>query len=276
MRISEYKYIKGTELRDGYFAIPELHRTRPSVAQFKKLADLNIVLDKPTAFIYVDGFTFSQSDHGLAPSMTSVKIPQIKTGVSYITHEWVYSFEGKEHLSHVSMVASTCAAGIEALHKANYLLESGTVDEVIVIGGQRTTGDTLKLFSELRIPVTCGDGFVYMKLTKGEGVSDIQWKFTYQNNPFFFPQKVLDTLIPGYPVDFVKLHGTGTNSNAEAEAGLAKIATPITYKQDIGHTQGISPLIETCMVLDDPKVTGKILVTANGLGGYYGAFLLEK
>jgi hypothetical protein len=30
------------------------------------------------------------------------------------------------------------------------------------------------------------------------------------------------------------------------------------------------------MVLDDPKIKGRILVTANGLGGFYGSFLVVK
>lgn len=276
MRISEYKYIKGTELRDGYYAIPGLHRTRASVTQFSKLVDLDIELTKPTAFLYVDGFTYSQSDHGLTPSTTGVRLPILKMGVSYIAHYWVQSFKGKEHLKHVNMVASTCATGIDALNQANVLLESGQVDEVIIIGGQRTTDDTIKLFRELGIGVTCGDGFVYMKLERGEGISDIQWKFTFQDNPFYFPKEVIDTLTPEYPVDFVKLHGTGTESNTVAESGLSMIAKPIIYKDKIGHTQGISALLETCITLDDTEVAGKILVTANGVGGYYGSFLLEK
>ena len=115
-----------------------------------------------------------------------------------------------------------------------------------------------------------------MRLCNGKGINDPVWKYTYQQNPFYFPKEVLDTLIPEYPVDYVKLHGTGTPSNTEGESGLASIGTPITYKQDIGHTQGVSALLETCMVLDDSKIKGRILVTANGLGGFYGSFLVVK
>lgn len=276
MHISEYRYLRGTVKEDGFMAIPELKRTRPSVGQFIKLAGLDIELTRPTAFLYVDGFSVSQSEHGMTSPKEPVKTPVIKMGVSYMAHEWIHTFKNREHLHYVNIISSTCAAGIQAITEANQLLVSGQVEEVIIIGSERTTADTLRLFRELGIPVTCGDGFAYLRLCKGQGIHQPVWKFTYQQNPFYFPKAVLDTLRPEYPVDFVKLHGTGTESNTEAESGLAEIATPITYKQDIGHTQGVSALLEACMVLDDPKVTGKVLVTANGLGGFYGSFLLVK
>lgn len=276
MHISEFKYFRGTEPEDGYVAIPELKRNRPSVGQFIKMAELDIVLTRPTAFLYVDGFQVSQADNGMREATQVSRSAIIKTGTSYIAHEWIHTFKNKEHLKHVNLISSTCASGIQAVWEAQCLLETGAVEEVIIIGAERITDSTLALFRELRIPLICGDGFAYMRLTRGEGLGNAVWKYTYQQNPFYFSREVLDTLIPDYPVDFVKLHGTGTPSNTLAEAGLASIATPITYKQDIGHSQGVSALLETCMVLDDPEITGKILVTANGLGGFYGSFLVTK
>ena len=115
-----------------------------------------------------------------------------------------------------------------------------------------------------------------MRLDRGYDITHIQWKWAYNDNPFMFNREDLDKLIPAYRIGYVKLHGTGTPSNTAAEAGLAQVATPLSYKHLIGHTQGISALLETCLVLDDPDIRGRILVTANGLGGYYGAFTLTK
>lgn len=276
MRIIEFKYLKGTAREDGFVAIPELKRDRPSVGQFIKLAGLDVTLTRPTAFLYVDGFLVSQADNGLRETPATSRSAIIKSGTSYIAHEWIHTFKNKEHLKHVNMVTSTCASGIQAVWEAENLLGSGLVDEVVIIGAERTTDATLSLFKELRVPVTCGDGFAFMRLERGEGLHNPVWKYTHQRNPFYFPREVLDTLIPDDPVDYVKLHGTGTPSNTEGESGLAAIATPITYKQDIGHTQGVSALLEACMVLDDPDIKGKVLVTANGLGGFYGSFLVVK
>jgi hypothetical protein len=276
MRIIDYKSFHGSEKREGYIAIPELHRTQSSVKQFIKLADLDITLTRPTAFLYVDGFSMSPSESGLNTSNVDNYHPVIKSGAAYIAHEWIYTFKNREHLVKVDIMSGTCAAGIQALYEAQRLLWEGEVEEVIIIGGERTTEDTMRLFKELRIPVTCGDGFAFMRLEMGYDITNVVWKYAFSKNPFMFRKEDLDTLAPGYHIGYVKLHGTGTAANTEAESGLAKLATPIIYKDSIGHTQGVSALVETCMLLDDPKIRGRILVTANGLGGFYGAFLLTK
>jgi len=279
MQIVDYRYIKGTERRDKYIAIPELNRLKPSARQFIALASIDIVLSQPTAFLYIEGFSIAQSDCGLNPVDTKNYMPSLKAGSSYIAHEWVQSFKNKEHLVRLDLLSGTCAAGIQAVYEADRLLNEGKVKEVIIIGGERTTPDTIRLFKELGIRIMCGDGLVYMRLTKQEGGMQIvapEWKFAYSQNPFSFTEESLNTLIPYYNVDYVKLHGTGTKSNTNAEAGLAKIATNVTYKDEIGHTQGVSALLETCMVIDDDSIEGNILVTANGVGGFYGAFSLLK
>lgn len=280
MHIIDYKYIHGTENRGNYIAIPELNRHTHSAQQFIKLANLDITLDKPTAFLYVDGVSLSPSDSGLNPVSIKNYLPKVKGTAAYIAHEWVDIFKGKEHLHKVDIMSGTCAAGIQAVYEAQRLLNDGVIEEVIIIGAERITEATLGLFKELQIPIICGDGFFYMKLVKHSSedpmVFNPEWKYTHQRNPFMFPREVLDTLIPEYQVDFVKLHGTGTKSNTDAESGLATLGQTRMYKHIIGHTQGISSLLETCIVLDDPVVSGKILVTANGLGGNYGAFTLVK
>lgn len=286
MYIIDYKYIHGTESKGNYIAIPELNRYKSSVKQFINLAKLDITLDKPTAFLYVDGFCTSQAESGISTPVAKNYVPAIKSGSSYIMHEWIYIFKGKEHLKYANIINSTCAAGIQALYEAERLLNDGDIQEVIIIGGERITDDTLRLFRELGIPILCGDGFFYMKVSNGNyhfkdikcsyNVSDIKWRYQYNQNPFQFSREVLDTLLPTYPVSYVKLHGTGTEANTTAEYGLASLSIPIVYKSTIGHTQGVSSLLETCLVLDDETVSGNILVTANGLGGFYGAFTLSK
>ncbi len=281
MQIIDYKYINATERRNGYVAIPALDRYKSSVQQFIDLADLDVTLDKPTAFFYVDGFAIAQSESGINLKCPKKYLPAIKTGNSYIMHEWIYTFKGKEHLVSANIISGTCASSLQAVHEASRLLDDSIVEEVIIIGGERTTEDTMRLFSELCVPINCGDGFAYIKLGPDQigaprSIHNVDWKYTFQKNPFFFPKELLDTLIPRYPVDYVKLHGTGTASNIAAEEGLASLGEPLIYKPLIGHSQGISCLLETCLVLDDENISGKVLVTANGFGGFYGAFTLIK
>ena len=283
MRIIENFCFYGTEKRDGFVAIPELDRTGSSVRSFQKLFKNyhgEVHLNKPTALIYVDGFTISQAEAGLNATEGSRKIPILRSGSSYIAHEWAYTLKGhEEHLKHLSIATGTCAAGIQALHEADRLLKDQTndIEEVIIIGGERTTPATINLFKELGIPVTCGDGFCYFRLDAyGHDISMVKWKFAMNNNPFRFKKEDLDTLAPNCRLGYVKLHGTGTADNEEAESGLAKLGTPLRYKDVIGHTQGVSALVETSMVLGSSRIKGRILVTANGVGGFYGSFLLTK
>jgi len=276
MQITEYRYQHGTEERLGYRAIPELHRLRPAAPQFIRMNDLNIVLTRPTAFLYVDGYSMSPSNSGLNPVTTKNFMPALKTGSAHTAHEWVHTFEGKQHLKKVDIISSTCAAGIQALYEAEKLLTANEVEEVIIIGGERITEDTLRLFRELKIPVTCSDGFAYFRVEAGNQITDINWDYVYHTNPFYFEAEDLNKHIPEYQVDYVKLHGTGTLGNTRAEEDLAQLGTTLLCKPFIGHTQGISALVELGIVLDDPSTIGKVLVAANGAGGFFGTCTLNK
>jgi len=276
MRIIDYSYITGTKLKDSIITIPELNRDKPAVQQFVKLGALNIELNCPTALICIDGTVTHQSEASIIASPTYA--PAIKGTSVYAAHEWASSFKNIEWLQSMEIVNGTCAAAIQAVYRAHQLINDAMNDikEVVIIGHERITDDTVRLFKELGIHITCGDGLVYMKLGVGYDITRPEWKWAYNPNPFTFTQETLSTLIPGYRIGYVKLHGTGTPSNTEAEKVLEELATPLWYKDKIGHTQGISALLETCLILDDPKIRGRILVTANGLGGYYGAFTLTK
>jgi hypothetical protein len=279
MHIIDYKYIRGTELKDGIVTIPELNREKPAVRQFIDLnSNLNLELTRPTAFIFIEGTTVSQGETGLGKAPDTSFRPALKSTSVNNAHAWCSEFKNIEWLQSMEIVHGTCASSIEAINLASsYLMSSALpIEEVIIIGHERISMDTVRLFKEVGVPVTCGDGFVFMRLEHGHDIAGTKWKWVYHQNPFHFTREDLDTLIPTYRIGYVKLHGTGTESNTEAEAGLAGVATPLTYKEEIGHTQGVSALLETCLVLDDPKIRGRILVTANGLGGYYGAFTLTK
>jgi hypothetical protein len=277
MRIVEQHCITGTCVKDKIVMIPELNRNRPATPQFIEMAGINVKLIRPTAFIYIDGTTVHQSEAGLTKGIDQYVVA-IKGTSPYVAHQWCSTFENKEFLTSMEVVNGTCASAIQAIYRADQILRDpmNDAEEVIIIGHERITPDTVRLFKELRVDITCGDGFVYMRLERGHEIAKPVWKWAYNENPFTFTRETLNTLIPHYRIGYVKLHGTGTPSNDEAEADLAKIGTPLTYKPTVGHTQGISALLETCLILDDPNIRGRILVTANGLGGYYGAFTLTK
>ena len=108
--------------------------------------------------------------------------------------------------------------------------------------------------------------------------------------------------IPANWISVIKTHGTGTKSNNQAEKSAIEtcfsrfIAT--SYKQKIGHTMGVSGLLETCLLMQDmgqgfvpgiPNRTeeddvylshdvdapqGAILSLAAGMGNVYSAAVL--
>lgn len=60
-------------------------------------------------------------------------------------------------------------------------------------------------------------------------------------------------------IDVVKTHGTGTKSNNQAEgAALSRLFghkkfVATSFKQVIGHTMGVSGLLETCLLIDNMR-----------------------
>lgn len=73
---------------------------------------------------------------------------------------------------------------------------------------------------------------------------------------------------PAHNITVVKTHGTGTKSNNLAERNALNqvfkdeyVAT--SFKPTIGHTMGASGLLETCLLLDALKQTGKVPAIKN-------------
>lgn len=75
--------------------------------------------------------------------------------------------------------------------------------------------------------------------------------------------QALDTAgVPASQVSIVKTHGTGTASNNVAEkAAIHRLLgtsgyVATSYKPRIGHTFGVSGLLESCLLFDDIRATG--------------------
>lgn len=78
----------------------------------------------------------------------------------------------------------------------------------------------------------------------------------------------LDVLDTDKPISIVKTHGTGTVSNNKAEKNaidtiLDKGYIATSLKPTIGHTMGASGLLETCLLLDSLRKTGKVPAIKN-------------
>jgi len=285
MFIRDYKVLTPTVSNDGYNSIPGLVREGYTTAQYMEMVD-SPVLSKPTAVLYAGGFNVHQSENrditktnsryvGSIPWQDTTMV--IKESTAYSLHKWIGAMENNELVVHASINSNTCASSMHSLYEAQRLLDDGVCEEVVIIAEEKTGFNTLRIFKEHRIDITCGDGFAMVVLTNedtGIEITDTKWAYQYNSNPFM-------TTSDGYKLvdsdsDVVKVHGTGTETNNVAEEGFVGSREVVNYKNSIGHTQGVSGLLEVLMVLDDGTCNGRVLCVSSGLGGFYGSCVVHK
>lgn len=285
MFILDYNYVKPTIDKGDYIAAKGVDRaSHISECYLPNIPAIS--LTQRTAVLYSAGFTIHQAETRKLPADNycfAGSIPAqdysmiIKESSLHAMHKWIGSMLHNELVVHANINSNTCASSMYALWEAEQLLTSGKVDEVIIIAEERTSYNTLRIFNEHRIPLVCGDGFAIIRLTNKKSdleVKDTKWEYSYQTNPFKTTKEgyaLIDT-----PSDNINPHGTHTATNDIAEAPLLLNRNVIEYKPTIGHTQGVSGLLELCMTIDEPSITGSTLCVASGLGGFYGSCILHK
>lgn len=285
MYIRDYFYIKPTINCGDHMEIDGISREDYAVDQYIDITP-KIVLDRKTAVLYAPGTGVSQSEsrdstHTKERYAGSIPLCKgellIKELTSYHAHRWISEMENRELVSYVNINNNACASSMHSLYEAERLLRDDVVDEVIVISDERSSFNTIRIFKEHGIPVVVGDALAIVRLTKngnGHEITNTKWEYEWNRNPFGVT-KTGYLKVDGV-ADTVKTHGTGTTNNSEAEQVLENGRRVISYKKEIGHTQGASALLELCMLLDDTSAEGKILCVASGLGNVYGSCILHK
>jgi len=286
MFILDYEYIKATNDLGDHLEVPGVTREDTITNCFLPNVS-EIVLTQRTAVLYAGGFSIHQSetrdlpptDYRYNGSISAGKSSMvIKESTVNSLHKWIGSMVNNELVNYATINSNTCASAMFSLFEAEMLLKSQMCDEVIIIAEERTSANTLRIFKEHRIDITCSDGFAVIRLTRDKGTHEIvntKWSYSYNTNPFRTTKEgysAIDTT----EVDNINPHGTGTESNNLAEADLLEGRNVLAYKKDIGHSQGVSGLLELCMTIEDPKAIGDTLCVASGLGGFYGSCILRK
>jgi len=238
--------------------------------------------------LYAGGFNIHQSESRDVSSVNPRHIGSvnyqptsmvIKESTAYSLHQWIGAMEHNELVVYASINSNTCASSMFSLYEAERLLKEGVCEEVIIIAEERTSFNTLRIFKEHRVPLVCGDGFAMLRLTLEPTpyeIKETKWFYSYERNPFQTTGKAYIHVDTDEPVDNIKPHGTRTPSNNLAEEELVKDRNAIYYKDITGHTQGVSAILEICMLIEDLDVQGKTLCVASGLGGFYGSCILHK
>ena len=256
-------------------------RSKYMTAQYIKLARdfmQRLELHGKVAFLYAAGVTLQASEARNANDENKYREQiqdstlAIKEVSAYSMHKWIGTLKTPELIKHASINANTCASSMYSLYEAEQLLHSG-FDEVIIVAEEKTSFNTIRVFDEHDINLKLGEALAIVHLGKGEGISNTKWGYEYSRNPFGVTVSGYKEVYTDTPV--VNPHGTGTEVNETAETSLFVDKKQLRYKEQYGHTQGVSGLLEVCLVLD-ASVNENVLCVSSGLGGFYGSCVVQK
>lgn len=282
MKVLSYKIIKPNE--EG--VVETLDRKDYMTPQYiDAVRDYleGLVLTKPTAVLYAGGATLPSSESRVTSKKKEYREDIAESGLvirelsAYCMHKWIGALNGREHVQYANINANTCASSMHSLYEAEQLLNDGEVEEVVIIAEERTSYNTLRVFDEMSINLKVGEGLAIVHLGKAKGpaeedITSCKWKYEWSRNPFGVTSSGYEKVWTD--CDIVKPHGTGTENNEEAEK-IFKKKPQRRYKEKYGHTQGVSGLLEVCMVLEE-DVQGDVLCVSSGLGGFYGSCIVHK
>lgn len=232
------------------------------------------------AFIYV-GSSFehysSAGDYGVEMKKTM----PIKAQVSVLARRIA---EKLGRVDYMSISANACASGLSAIHEARGLLDRGEYEEVVLYGEELTVDMQRLMFKQMKIDIEFASGAFIMKLSNKPSLLEIPdsvWKYDGGSHPFDVTVNGYDKVISPlahYQIDAAKGHfSTYANDKAE-EAVIERYfqdARKFRIKDEIGHSQGISAIIEMLYMVDNYKFNNA-LITSSGLGGFYGSCIIKR
>lgn len=283
MYIKNYKYIVADEVVGNRAVISKLQRERYTSQHIKDdLIDYikSIQVTGKTALLIAGGPAIHHSDARNQPNKVPDGTTVVLTQMGYNAYNIARMFT--VDIDFMSINTNTCASSMYSLYEAKQLFSQGYTD-VIVVAIDVIDNVQEMLFKQLGIDLVCGDCISITHLTKDEGIAkieDVVWKWNKDTSPMSVSSKGYEKVISELDtigVDLIKTHGSGTDRNTIEEMKTIEQfdCRKIGYKQEIGHTQGCSSIVEICMMLDREKFT-KALVLASGLGGFYGGCVVSK
>jgi len=276
MKVLSYKYILPNE--EGI--VESLSRKEYMTSQYISITQeyiSSIKLNGKVAILYAGGVLLGASEARNVVDSGKLRENVLDSGAciretaAYSMHRWIGMINGRDNIRYASINGNTCASSMYSLYEAERLLDD-EFDEVVIIAEEKTSYNTLRIFDEMNIDLKVGEGCAVIHLGKGEGISECKWEYEYNRNPFGVTKSGYKRVMND--CDYVNPHGTGTETNETAESFYYK--PQLRYKEKIGHTQGVSGLIEVCMVLDEPDIQGRVLCVSSGMGNWYGSCVVLK
>lgn len=259
--------------------IPELDRSKYMTNEFIRLYGkelFDVQNNGSTALIYSVGPATHGSDSKNSDYATQVGNIVVKGQLGTKLHVLGRKFK---NIDYATINGDTCASSMSAMHQAKELLKEYT--DVIIYAENVANDLELLFFKQLGIKLICGDGIAVMHITRDKTVSsrakvvDTAWCWNAEKSPMTVSREGYEKVLSKLDTDgvtFIKPHGTGTEGNNSAEQELlnSRFNVPYgMYKKEVGHTQGVSTILEIGMMLDR-ETEFDALVLASGLGGFYG------
>lgn len=287
MKISSYYHKTGTKKTNLGMEIENIDRDSVSYISYKKYTDeytknLKPIGNGKQAIIVVGGPMSTHSDVRNILNTAKNSGIAVKMIGGYGAYNIARMFTGF-NFDFIDIDAMTCASGLSAIHKARRLFEEGYTD-VIIYAVDIIEETQLLLFKQIGVDLLCGDGIgiVHLSTEGNYSITDTSFCYNQDSSPMSVSKdgyiKAMKNLNLDN-VDFVKMHGSGTERNTEMEIEAIRArgveGKCVGYKEEIGHTQGCSTIVEICMMLDREEFS-KSLVLASGLGGFYGGCIITK
>lgn len=285
MKLKSYKYKTADSIANGRAVIESIDRSKytsqvlsQDIIEYMK----DIKTNGKTAVLIAGGPAIHHSDARVINGLVPDGLVAVKSQLGYNTHSIMRFFTCA--VEYVSINTNTCASSMYCLYEAERLMNEGYTD-VIVVAIDVVDETQELLFKQLGINLICGDCMCVAHLTNDDeggvvSISDTVWKWNNDKSPMSVStegyKKVIDSINTN-EVDLIKMHGSGTDRNTMEEMSAIEHidCRKVAYKQEIGHTQGASSIVEICMMVDREEFN-KAIVLASGLGGFYGGCMVSK
>lgn len=247
----------------------------------------SIDLNSKTAFLYAAGPAIHHSDARDIKSTVKSASTAVKSQIGYNVYNIARMFKNIK-IDYISTNANTCASSMFCIHEAKKLIDNDGFTDVIIFASDIVDDTQELLFKQLGVDIKCGDGLAIMHITSSETknsiaeITNTSWCWNLDSSPMAVSEagynKVIDELCDNN-IDSIKVHGSGTARNDEEEIkAISKLSYDkiFSYKSKIGHTQGVSALLELCLLIEEEYKWKNCLVLASGLGGFYGGCVVNK
>lgn len=207
---------------------------------------------------------------------------------------------------YISSDGTSCVSSMHALFTADLLLKVGKLDTVVIISTDNALApEYLRIFGENGISkslkeeddpnchkfhLSQGVNVTVVTSLPGDAKANLlgcSVAAEHHNTPLgirpdglgytrAISEALEDANVPAKAIDFIKPHATNTADNAIESTVIREIfgdIREVSYKERIGHTMGVSGLIETNLAIEENK--GVFTSVSAGMGNVFAAAIVE-